>query len=339
MASRIKLKTISEKANVSISTVSRVITNKGYVSPEARERVLNVLGELTDKKIRTAEEYKAKKLSVAIVLSQDEFIDEDPDTSVDVSTIRKTIESDGHSVEVLHRAVQREKDPRLSDESLDSCDVVILYDPSVRDPVLDTLRLRDIPYILTNGVAPDTNFFVDYDNFRGAESAMTHLLDLGHRSIGFISGFPDRYVSVNRLEACKSAMFARGLAWDDSFVEPGFFKLNGGYTACETLLARHPEITAIFALNDLSAIGAMRALKEMGKRIPDDISIVGFDDMEIANYSDPPLTTVSRFSSEYNAMLSQAVNDIGKYDSLSHIGILLKTELVIRKSTAPLQTN
>lgn len=333
MSAKIKLKTLAAQANVSISTASRVMAHKGYVSPEARERVLNVLGELTQKEMHSVRNAPKVALHVGIVLAADEFVDNDPGTSVDILSLRREIEGRGNKVTVIQS--NGKIDSGLAALGTPKFDIFILYDSQINEPFLDKCRDEQIPVIFTNGFpVRDARYYVDYDNTGGAEEVINHLLDCGHRNIGFISGFSNRCVTENRLDACRDAMQARGITWDNSRVEPGFFKLNGGYQACTALLERHPDLTAIFALNDLSAVGAIRAIKDRGKRVPEDISVAGFDDMEIATYSDPPLTTVSRFSSDYNCLLSQAIEDLGRYPDISHIGILLATRLVIRKSTA-----
>jgi DNA-binding LacI/PurR family transcriptional regulator len=116
----------------------------------------------------------------------------------------------------------------------------------------------------------------------------------------------------------------------------GAFSLNGGYSACQKLMAGNPRVSAIFAFNDLSAIGAVRALKEAGLGVPADVSVVGFDDMELARYSDPQLTTVSRFKFDISALLARAADDLGRNKDIVHVRISLRTRLVIRQSTRKL---
>jgi DNA-binding LacI/PurR family transcriptional regulator len=337
MASKMKLKTISALANVSMSTASRVMRNKGYVSPEARERVLNALAELSNSNGVHDAMLPSVGLGVGIVVSSDEFIYGDPGTSVDINSLKACLESRGNRAIIFSRSEFDE--PDVLGEALISkkVDVVIVNDPEVDDRLIPRVEALGIPVLAINGFdSATTRHYVDYDNRGGALAATRHLLGLGHREIGFIPGIPLRLVSENRLEACRAAFAEQGIAWEGDRVEPGYFKLEGGYQACKKLYERCPELTAIFAFNDLSAIGAMRALKELGKRIPEEVSIIGFDDMEIAAYSDPPLTSVSRFAEQANLLIAQSVEDIARHPTLSQSRMLLSTKLVFRSSTAPL---
>jgi DNA-binding LacI/PurR family transcriptional regulator len=337
MASELKLKTISALAKVSISTASRVMRNKGYVSPEARERVLNALAELSNSREVSDPQLPKVGLGVGIIASSDEFIYGDPYTSIDISSMKQCLESRGNRVVLFQK--KDFVDARAIKASFESrkVDVAIVNDPEADDGIVRNLEEISVPFIVINGFDPTAmRFYVDYDNHGGALAAARHLLDLGHRDIGFISGIPRRLVSENRLDACRAALAERGAAWEAGCVEPGYFKLEGGYEAALKLMERHPRISAIFAFNDLSAIGAMRALKEMGRRIPEDVSVIGFDDMEIAAYADPPLTSVTRFSHHANLVLAQSVENIVLYPSIAQVRVLFSTKLVIRSSTRQL---
>jgi DNA-binding LacI/PurR family transcriptional regulator len=190
---------------------------------------------------------------------------------------------------------------------------------------------------VTNGRSMDKKYnYVDYDNYSGAFAAVEHLIGLGHKKIGVITGSPTRLVSINRQVAYEDAMKAHGLPVESRLIVPGYFKVKGGYEACKQLLHENPKMTAIFAFNDLSAIGAIRAIREASMKVPEDISVVGFDDMEIATYSDPPLTTVTRFSHDISHLMAQAIDDLARNPNIEHLAISLKTSLVVRQSTKAL---
>ena len=334
MASELKLKTISALAKVSMSTASRVMRNKGYVSPEARERVLNALAELSTSSEASDPQLPKLGFGVGIIASGDEFIYGDPYTSIDINSVKQCLEGRGNRVFLFQK--KEFADARSIKESFESkkVDVAIVNDPEADDAIVGRLEEIKVPFIVINGFdSASTRFYVDYDNYGGALAAARHLLDCGHRDIGFISGIPRRLVSENRLDACKAALAERGLAWDELCAEPGYFKLEGGYQACRTLMERRPKTTAIFAFNDLSAIGAMRALKELGRRVPEDLSVIGFDDMEISAYADPPLTSVSRFSHSANLVLAQSVENLVLYPAIAQLKILFSTKLILRSST------
>jgi DNA-binding LacI/PurR family transcriptional regulator len=334
-----KLRVISELAEVSISTVSRVLANKGNVSQDAREKVLTALAELSGKNGLQGTNADVS-LAVGIFVSEkEEFINDDPMTSIDIVSLKKQIESMGNRVVLAYNRQGAELTSAASD--LRKIDVAVVNDPyATGDRAIEFLEAKSIPFILTNGRFDDRGLnYVDYNNYEGAFQAVSHLTGLGHREIAAITGPISRIVSANRLAAYRDALKHAGIQPDERNVVHGSFSLNGGYMACQKLLSQNPRVSAIFAFNDLSAIGAVRALKETGRKVPDDVSVVGFDDMELARFSEPQLTTVSRFKFDINPLLAQAADDLGRNPNIEHIRISLKTELVIRQSTVIVPAN
>ena len=334
MSSSIKLKTIAALSHVSISSVSRVLSGKGYVSPEAREKVLNALAELTAQDTSSPVQFPRTGLSVGLFLQRESYVDRDPLTSVDVMTFIKSFENRGHGVTLYDLDSDQDRDRALADHGRGKLDAAIVNDDDTNDTAGTFLQGLSVPWIATNGYTTRTSCHViDNDNAGGSRALVNHLVDQGHVRIGIITGQPGRWVSENRLQACREVFQQRGLTWDESRVEPGYFKLNGGFQACQALLDRCPDLSAIYAFNDLSAIGAIRALKDRNLRVPGDLAVVGFDDMEIATFSDPPLTTVSRFHPDLNHFLVQGVEDLVTYSGLASLRILTETKLVIRGSS------
>lgn len=327
-----KLRVISELVNVSISTVSRVLANKGNVSQETREKVLNALAELTGKS--GPDTVAGLSITVGLLVpDKGEFINNDPMTSIDIVSLKREIEALRNRVVLYRYATDSDSAERAIPAELSTIDVAIVNDPSADDWIIPVLLQRGIPFLVTNGRFDRDCNYVDYDNYDGALQAVRHLIQLGHREIGAITGPITRMVSINRLSAYRDALREAGIPPDDSKVVQGAFSLNSGYSACQKLMAENPKVSAIFAFNDLSAIGAVRGLKEAGLRVPTDVSVVGFDDMELARYSDPQLTTVSRFKFDISALLARAADDLGKNKDIMHIRISLRTKLVVRQST------
>jgi len=326
-----KLKVISEIANVSISTVSRVLANKDNVSQETRERVLNALAEITGSD--TPHRGSGRSLTVGVLVPEKgEFINDDPMTSIDMTSLREEIESGGNRALMIRYGGGEGLGTAPSD--LGKLDAAVVNDPGVDDPIVRLLEQKGIPFVVTNGrFGEPARNYVDYNNQDGALQAVRHLVELGHERIGALTGPIMRMVSVNRLAGYRQALEEAGIPAVEPRIIPGSFSLNGGYDACKALLAADPRVTAIFAFSDLSAIGAIRALKEAGRSVPGDVSVVGFDDMELARYSDPQLTTVSRFKFDISALLARAADDIGRNRDIEHVGISLKTRLIVRSST------
>jgi DNA-binding LacI/PurR family transcriptional regulator len=177
---------------------------------------------------------------------------------------------------------------------------------------------------------------VDVDNRRGGFDATTHLLALGHRAIATIVGPRDWPSAAARYEGHRDALRAYGIAEDHALVEHARdWGLESGHAATDGLLARGAKFTAIFAHSDLIAVGAIRRLRSQGLRVPEDISVVGYDDVPIAAYVDPPLTTVHQPMREVGELAASVVLDqlAGKQPPPGPH--LLPARLVVRESTAP----
>ncbi|MFP5333479.1 MAG: LacI family DNA-binding transcriptional regulator, partial [Acidimicrobiia bacterium] len=174
---------------------------------------------------------------------------------------------------------------------------------------------------------------VTYDN-RGAMAQITrHLIELGHRKIGFLAGPPDLIVGSVRFSGFESALDEAGIAPDPELVECGWFSMDEGAAATTRLMQRaHP--TAIVAGNDLMALGALRRLLDMGYRVPDDVSVVGFDDVEFAAYASVPLTTVHVPLTEFGQLGAELVLDLLDGRAPEHYPTV-QPRLVVRSSTSP----
>jgi len=171
---------------------------------------------------------------------------------------------------------------------------------------------------------------VDVDNVDGGLQATECLIELGHREIGMITG-PAGWKSVNeRTEGYKLALEKAGISFDVSLIEHGDWSYQSGYVAMGRLLAKAPQITALFAQNDQIAIGAMRGLREAGRRIPDDVALVGYDDIPAAAYCHPPLTTIRQPMQQVGEVATQLLIEYINDSTAEREEVLLKTELIRR---------
>jgi LacI family repressor for deo operon, udp, cdd, tsx, nupC, and nupG len=173
---------------------------------------------------------------------------------------------------------------------------------------------------------------VDVDNVDGGLQATECLVKLGHRKIGMITG-PAGWKSVNdRTEGYRLALQRASISFDASLIEHGDWSYQSGYEAMRRLLAKAPQIKALFAQNDQLAIGAMRALGEAKRRIPDDVAIVGYDDIPAAAYSQPPLTTIRQPMQQVGAVATRLLIELINDPTAERKEVLLKTELVRRRT-------
>ena len=175
---------------------------------------------------------------------------------------------------------------------------------------------------------------VGIDNVAGAYDAVRHLADLGHARIGFINGYDEAMVSHERLQGYKAALLDRGLDYDPSLVALGDFTSDGAERALRELMQRAHDITAVFCASDLMATGAMKAASDLRLAVPRDLSIVGFDDIDLASVTSPPLTTVSQPRYELGETAGRVLADACTgLEPPSRV--LLKATLVVRGTTRP----
>jgi len=226
--------------------------------------------------------------------------------------------------------------PESSFESLlrsQHADGLVISGPRVDDPSLISLADEDFPIVI-QGAMPGLNVTsVDVDNVAGARGAVEHLISLGHRRIACITNAPLVYTAAqDRLDGYRAALEAAGLPVLDELIEEAAFDARSGHSAMVALLAR-TTFDAAFVASDVVALGAIGALREAGRRVPTDVSIVGFDDIPLAAFFDPPLTTVRLPAYELGQAAGRAL-----LEQIAERAIptrtLLPTELILRGSTA-----
>jgi LacI family transcriptional regulator len=212
---------------------------------------------------------------------------------------------------------------------------VILIHPGIDDAVLER-HAQTVPMVVVGRkVAGSRVCALGLDHHEGAKQAMQHLLELGHRRIAFIGGPPGRGDADDRLQAYTQMLAAAGVPFDARLVAPGNYVESGGLAAMNMLLDRGLPFTAVFAANDDSAYGAMLALYRRGLRVPDDVSIVGFDDVGHSAFSLPPLTTVRQPLRELGREAANAIVALIGGRNPPH-GAMVRQELIVRESTRAL---
>ncbi len=199
------------------------------------------------------------------------------------------------------------------------------------------LRAKGIPFVVFDPTAelPDDVPFVGATNWRGGQSAAQHLIGLGHRRIAMISGPADVLCCQARQAGYETAMRTAGLPVDPDLIAVAPLTREGGCAAARSLLARSPRPTAVFASNDLQALGVYQAAREAALRIPEDLSVVGFDDLPVVAWADPPLTTVHQPLTEMAAAATELALALGRGQEPPQIGVEIATTLTVRDSTAP----
>jgi LacI family transcriptional regulator len=216
-------------------------------------------------------------------------------------------------------------------------DGVILVTSALDTVLHDELRALGVPLVVVDPTgspaleAPT----IGAANWSGGLAATEHLLSLGHRRIGLIAGPPRLLCSRARFDGYRAALEAAGLSVDDTLVVPGDFRPESGFTGCTALLDLPEPPTAVFAASDQMALGAIEALRRRGHRAPEDMSVVGFDDLPEVRWSAPPLTTVRQTLADMGKLAVRTVLSLARGERPDSPRVELGTELVVRSSTAP----
>lgn len=286
------LKDVADLAGVSKATVSRVLNNNPNVAEDLRARVLEAVNLLGYQPNRAARRLRSSSSDVlGLIISDIEnpfFISvvrgvEDTAYAHQISVVLCNTDEDPVKQRMYLRVMQAEQVAGL-----------IISPTSVTEDFTEFERLG-IPIILLDRLT--ANFEADavtIDNVNGAFLAVKHLIDLGYKRIGMIGGSPHLTTGHERYEGYRKAMSAAGLKIDEKLIKVGDFKTESGYRLTQEFIAASQPPQAIFVANNLMTLGALRAMREQGVRIPQDIALVGFDDMPWSSELCPPLTAVSQ---------------------------------------------
>ena len=329
---RTKITDIAALAGVSIATVSRAIAKSGPVSPEARRRIEAALLATGYTPNNVARSLRRKEARAIIVIVPNVG---NPYFSAMLRGIEERAVAIGYSVLIGNGANDREREAVYGQHVIAGrADGLILINGRLPYPApRPGTRLPPIVAV-SERIAGAGLPLVSVDNVRAARDAVTHLLQLGHRRIGYIGGTPRNALTADREAGYRKALVAHGLEPLRDWLAYGDFSVESGAQSAERLLASDRPPTAIFACNDEMAIGAISAVKARGMRVPDDVSVVGFDDIPFAVSYDPPLTTVRQPFFEMGAAAMNMMTQLIAGQTLARKKVLLPTELVVRESAS-----
>lgn len=302
---KVTLEMVARAAGVSPSTVSRILNGTAVVSDDKRaavDRAIVKLGFVPDPVARGLA--GGRTLSIGVVTQS---IDS-PFYGAALRGIEVALGAAGYSPLFMSGHWQAREEARCIDVLRSRrVDGVIVLTGRLSDTALRSVA-RALPVVVTGRRLKASNLVsLDFDHREGARQATQHLIDLGHRRIAFIGGVAEHPDAVDREKGYRAALDAAGLRFDPALVAPGAFTEHSGVLAVERLLGLRSQWTAIFAANDQMALGAALALHRHGKRVPDDVSLVGFDDVAASMYTVPPLTTVHNPIQEIGALAARAM--------------------------------
>lgn len=324
---------VAKKAGVSVATVSRVLNNSPLVTESVRRKVLHAVKALNYQPNRAAQRLRAGRSHViGLIISdiQNPFF-----TSI-VRGIEDVAYQHGYSLVLCNSDEDPEKE-KLYINVMRSEEVagVILASASEANPQVDDLITYNIPVVAIDRQIDDRQIdSVLATNINGARAATTHLIELGHRCIGYI-GLPlTRTPGKERYEGYQQALRDHQLPMSQDFVRIADAKQQGGYESTRDLLTQQPCVTALFVANNLMTLGALDAIRERGLKIPDDISIIGFDDMPWANLLQPPLTAIAQPTYELGQRAAELLLGRLKERDKPVTHEHLETRLIVRGSTS-----
>jgi LacI family transcriptional regulator len=336
---RTTIKDIAKETGLSITTVSLILNKKGDRFPaKTKQTVFDAVETLN---------YRPNQLAISLLTRQTRTIGLIiPDISnIFFSELARGIEDrsrrDNYTVILCNSndeyLLERQCVNILADRSVDGIILVISaesFGPK-NEECLSSLRVLGIPIILIDSFNDSGDFStIAVDNMAGSCLAVQHLLDLGHRRIGCITGPQGIQTNKDRFKGYTKTLTEAGLEPKPALIYEGDFRYHGGYKGAICLLKQKP--TAIFCHNDMMAVGAAKALKDKGLKIPQDISLMGFDDIFFAQYMDVPLSTVAqpvyRMGEDAAAVLLEEITDRNKPKQR----LMYIPRLVIRQSTAVL---
>ncbi|MGW0844562.1 LacI family DNA-binding transcriptional regulator [Streptomyces sp. NPDC002787] len=336
------LEEVAARAGVGRGTVSRVINGSPRVSDATRAAVEAAVAELGYVPNTAARALAANRTdAIAMVVPEPEtrFFSE-PYFSDILKGVGAQLSETEMQLLLIFAGNDRERRRLAQYLAAHRVDGVLLVSVHADDPLPDLLSQLEIPAVISGPRSEhETLPSVDSDNYGGGRSAVEHLIERGRTRVATITGRLDVYGAQRRIDGYREALEDAGREVDERLIVPGDFTEEGGRRAMTELLSRCPDLDAVFAESDVMAAGARQVLREAGRRIPDDVALVGYDDSAIARHMDPPMTSVRQPIEEMGrAMIDLLLDEIADRRpavsrGLERRQVVLPTELVARASS------
>ena len=338
----VTLKDIADSVGKSVPTVSRALAGYEDISPKTRELVQKVAKELGYEPNTAARQLQKRRTdTIALILpTSDNLRFSDPFFSEFLTGIVEQTTQHGLGLHVSAHTDADDQDPYLSHIRSRRVDGFILVRMQREDPRVTTLKEHNVPFVTFGRIDGEIDFpFVDEDGEHGIQLIVDHLISLGHTRLACIAEPTTFTKPYNRVQGFIKGLQAHNLPVDPSLIIEGRYRQRSGHTIAEHLLDLPEPPTALIACNDLLALGAMKAAQEKGLVIGHDVSITGFDDIDLAEYAHPPLTTIHQPAYEMGSMVAQTLIKTINEDPSVEKQTILPLSLVVRQSTGPVKTS
>jgi LacI family repressor for deo operon, udp, cdd, tsx, nupC, and nupG len=325
------IRDVARLAGVSVATVSRALSNPEKVSDASLQKVHSAIAQVGYRPNMLARNFRSARAYAVVVLVPDIA---NPFYSLFIRALEDRAQQKGYAVLLgdTRGTPEREMEYIRRVETRLADGIVQLRPSSEKS---QNNIPADIPCVNACGCEYTTGPAIRIDNRAAAKTMVNYLISLGHRRIGVISGLKDNPHAIDRLDGYKEALAEAGIPFEKELVAEGDFTMWSGLNAAFQFCNMKVRPSAVFSMNDEMAIGAMQTLKNQGIRIPEDMSVTGFDDIAYAKYSDPSLTTISQPAEEMGKMAMDMLLKVIEGEPLSQRECVLPTEFIIRKSTGP----
>ncbi len=330
------IKDVALHAGVSVTTVSHVVNGTRFVSETARQRVeeaVRELGYVPSAVARSLKHNTTRTFGMIIPNNSNPYFAEI------IRGVEDRCFAAGYNVILCNSNDDPERQAGylrvLAEKRIDGLVLVVTGSDAIARATLGGINMPLV--VLDREVSGVSGDLVEVNHMLGSQMATRHLLELGHPRVACISGPPGLSPSSQRRAGWKDALEKAGVDRTESDLARGDFTARGGYLAMQALLKRRPRPTAVFACNDLMAFGALTAAREAGIDVPQQLSIVGFDDIDLAAFSAPPLTTVAQPKQQIGTVAADLLLDRVSSTRTDNRQMILDPELRIRASTAPYQ--
>jgi LacI family transcriptional regulator len=327
------IKDVAALAGVSFTTVSHVLNDTRPVSADARARVLAAveeIGYLPSAVARSLRKSETKTVGVLVPNVQNPFFAEL------VGGVEEYCRLSGYSVLICNS----DNDPKHQQQYMRTLlgkrvDGLLVSSAGDDEALAHIFKMVNVPTVTVDRLVPGAKADrVAVHNEQGAHSAVSYLIELGHRQIACISGPQEFAVSRERIAGWRRALQEAGLPHEDSLIVESDFSSSGGHLAAQQLLREMPGVTGIFTSNDMMAFGVLRAAAEVGRTVPQKLSVIGFDDIEMSRYVFPAMTSVGVSIKQLGHEAGRVLIDRIDNPDMALKNILLTPRLVIRESTA-----
>lgn len=329
---RVTIEDVASAAGVSRQTVSRAINNKDEISPTTRARVMDAvrdLGYLPNRLAQGMVTQRTRTIGLMVADIANPFYPElargvqDVARAADYNTVLCNTDDIADEAMYIFRSLAAQ-----------GVDGIIAFSYKATDEMLRTFADQFRPIVLINRDFRHPHVStVMVDNIRGAATAVEQFVHQGHRTIGMLTNFNPSANASRRQIGFQQALAAAGIVPEPSWIGGGEPTLEGGYAAARQLLGDHPDMTAVFCHNDLMAVGAIRALHELGLRVPQDVALIGFDGVQMASMVTPALSTVHVDKYEIGRKATERILHMLDSPEKKFRPIEISTSLILREST------